>query len=356
MLYIVLTTGQCNLRCRYCGGSFPPTQVPWKIQYPTDHLRKFIADDPDPIIAFYGGEPLLNTKLIRETMKWPAKFVIQTNGTLAQKLEPEYWRRFDTVLLSIDGEKQTTDHYRGTGIHDKVIDAAKWLRAIGFKNDLIARMAVSERSDIFSDVKHLLDLNLFDHIHWQLDAIWSTNWKNFNQWCTASYMPGLNRLIRFWLEEARKGRVLGLVPFVAVLNAMIKGDKISCPPCEAGVNSLAVLTSGEVLACPIAFDAKWARLGSISNGVVAQMLGKVRIGEPCVACGYVRYCGGRCLYAHHERFWGEEGFSKVCELTIRMLTELASIKDETSNLLANKTISAAQLNYPPFNNTTEIIP
>lgn len=356
MLYIVLTTGQCNLRCKYCGGSFPANLIPWEIKYPVDRFRKFISDDPDPVVAFYGGEPLLNVKYIREAMEDSAKFVIQTNGTLVRRLEPEYWLKFDAVLLSIDGRRRLTDHYRGAGIYDRVVNAAEWLRSVGFENDLIARMAVSERSDILLDVKHLLSLNLFDHVHWQLDAVWSSSWKDFNGWCETSYMPGISRLVRLWIEEARKGRVLGLVPFIAVLKMMVKDERVSCPPCEAGVNSLSILTNGDVMACPIAFDAKWAKLGNISDGAAAQMLGRVKIGEPCVSCGYMRYCGGRCLYAHYERLWGEEGFNKICEVTAHTIDELTKIKDEVSSLLYRGVISMRQLDYPPFNNTTEIIP
>ena len=102
MLYILFTTGQCNLKCKYCGGSFPENQVPWKVKYPLSHLKNFIVSDAEPTIAFYGGEPLLNVEYIRKVMEnLPgAKFIIQTNGLLARKLELKYWARFDAILLS----------------------------------------------------------------------------------------------------------------------------------------------------------------------------------------------------------------------------------------------------------------
>ncbi|MCR6669553.1 MAG: putative peptide-modifying radical SAM/SPASM domain-containing protein, partial [archaeon YNP-WB-040] len=39
MLYILHTTGQCNLKCKYCGGSFPQKLVPWKIEYNIEDLK-----------------------------------------------------------------------------------------------------------------------------------------------------------------------------------------------------------------------------------------------------------------------------------------------------------------------------
>jgi len=358
MLYVLYTTGQCNLQCKYCGGSFPPNLVPWEIEYPFSHLRRFISGDPEPVIAFYGGEPLLNVEFVNEVMsEFPnARFVIQTNGTVVRRLDRKCWSRFDAVLLSIDGRRMVTNHYRGAKVYDRVIGSGRWLREIGYKNDLIARMTLSELGDIFLDVKHLLSLDLFDHIHWQLDVVWSSHWQDFHGWCESSYMPGISRLTRLWIEEARKGRIMGLVPFVAIMRAMIKDVELDRPPCGAGVNSLCVLTNGDVIACPIAVDVKWARLGSILVDSRAQMVNKVEINEPCVSCDHIEYCGGRCLYAHHERLWGEEGFNKICKVTIHTIDELAKIRDEVLSLLSESVISLESLDYPLFNNTTEAIP
>lgn len=76
-------------------------------------------------------------------------------------------------FFSIDGRREMTDYYRGEAVYKRVVDAAAWLKSIGVEADVIARMTVSERSDIYKDVLHLLSLNLFDHIHWQLDVVWS---------------------------------------------------------------------------------------------------------------------------------------------------------------------------------------
>jgi MoaA/NifB/PqqE/SkfB family radical SAM enzyme len=106
VLWFLLTTGACNLSCRYCGGSFSQVYSPWKPVVKAEDVAKFIAvRDPAPIVFFYGGEPLLNPQYIEDVMKAVphARFGIQTNGTLAKRLPPETWRRFSTVLLSIDG-------------------------------------------------------------------------------------------------------------------------------------------------------------------------------------------------------------------------------------------------------------
>ena len=358
MLYIVYTTGKCNLKCIYCGGSFPQDLVPWEVQYSIKDLEKFIEGDPQPIIAFYGGEPLLNPNFIMRVIDCipNAKYVIQTNGTLISNLSSKYWHKIDSVLISIDGRPSITNHYRGPNVYEKVVKAAKWLKSIGFRGDLIARMAVSEKSDIFLDVKHLIFLNLFDHIHWQMDVVWSNRWKNFDKWSNESYKPGITKLVDMWITEARKGRVLGLAPFLGILKAMIFTGKIEAPPCGAGSSAIAISTDGSIIACPIAVDVKWAYLGNIKECNWREVIDIVKIGKPCTSCTYFNYCGGRCLYAHFEKLWGEEGFKKICEITKYTIKELSKIKNEVIRLIKEKIINISELIYPKYNNTIEIIP
>jgi len=121
-------------------------------------------------------------------------FVVQTNGTLYRSLEPRYWLRFSTVLLSVDGREELTDKHRGRGVYHRVIEAAKHLRESGFKGDLVARMTVTEDTDIYLDVTHLLSTGLFTNVHWQLDVVWSDRWRSFSEWRDKSYIPRLRRL------------------------------------------------------------------------------------------------------------------------------------------------------------------
>ncbi len=284
-----------------------------------------------------------------------ARFVIQTNGLLVRKLPPAYWRRFDAVLLSIDGPEDVTDYYRGRGVYRAVLNAARWLRSeAGFRGDLIARMAVSEESDIYRDVTHLLSLGLFDHVHWQLDVVWSDRWKDFDSWLDRVYKPGLRRLVALWVREAERGRVLGIAPFKALVYAALTRTPLPAPPCGSGTEAFAISTDGRVLACPIAVYEKWAEVGSIWNSTLRD-LRRVTVGEPCTRCEYFRLCGGRCLYAYKERLWGEEGFRKVCNATAYLLDLLLDSLPVFRRLLRSK-LTLEELEYPPFNNTVEIIP
>jgi len=358
MLCYILTTGQCNLKCRYCGGSFPENLVPYRVKYSINELRNFLSDAEDLTIAFYGGEPLLNASWIVKVMdEVDAKhYVIQTNGLLIDNLDKDYWLRFNVILLSIDGIEQLTDYNRGKGVYQRVIRAVEKLRSMGYEGEIVARMTVTEMSDIYRDVGHLLSLGLFDTIHWQLDAIWSPKRGSFKSWLNGNYIPRLKQLVDMWVNELLNGKVLGIAPFKAIMSALIDDRSLGMPPCGAGWNALAINTNGDVLACPIAVDVKWARLGNIKTSTFKELLRKVEIKEPCTKCKYVRICGGRCLYAHKERLWGEEGFKMLCEASITLINSLIKAKPKVEWALKNNIISMKELRYPPFLNSIEIIP
>jgi len=358
MLCYILTTGQCNLKCGYCGGSFSQEVVPYEVKYDIDDLARFLKGVRDLAIAFYGGEPLLNPSWIKAVMDNvdADHYVIQTNGLLMDKLEDDYWRRMGTVLLSIDGDKTVTDHYRGEGVYDAVVNAASTLRSMKFRGDLVARMTVSRMSDVYRDVKHLLSTGLFDHVHWQIDAIWGPEWRGFDQWLRRSYEPGLRSLMREWVDEAISGNVAGIVPFKSIALALLSGKRLGAPPCGAGWGSLSVNTSGEVLVCPIAIDVSWSRLGSIRSSSYKDLLRNALIGEPCTNCPFYGLCGGRCLYAHHEKLWGVDGFNALCRVTMDMIKLLKGSMSIIEDKIRSGALKVSQFEYPPYMNSIEIIP
>jgi len=115
-------------------------------------------------------------------------FVIQTNGTLIDRLPRDYWLQMDAILLSRDGVEEVMDKHRGKGVYKRVVEAARRLKGMGYEGDLIARMTLTESSDVYRDVTHLLSSNLFDHMHWQLNAVWSPDMNGFKSWLFDDYM------------------------------------------------------------------------------------------------------------------------------------------------------------------------
>ena len=358
MLYIVFLTARCNLRCTYCGGSIEESVMPPEITYDIDELVEFISTDPSPSIAFYGGEPLLRADLMVEIMDRVEveHFILQTNGLLLDRVDAEYLKRFSTILVSIDGRREVTDHYRG-GVYEKVVRNVRWVRKAGYEGELIARMVATELTDIYSDVLHLLSIPEFSHVHWQIDAVWSPEslWKNFAGWVDR-YNSGISRLASYFLSRLREGEVPGIVPFLGILKAIIFQENMK-PPCGSGVDSFAITTDGRIVACPVCADLPWNQCGEISATRHEDLKrNKVKILEPCQSCRYSFACGGRCLFFNRERLWGDEGFRLVCGTSQHLIQEMMRIAPEIISLSRQGVIDVKMLYYPEYNNTTEIIP
>lgn len=358
MLYHVVLTDQCQLHCRYCGG----VDTGARISYDMEKLRRFMSRDPDAGIGFYGGEPLMALDRLEETMDTvPAKyFHLQTNGLLLPLLKEKYARRMDTILVSVDGPKETTDYYRGKGTYDLAVAGARYARSHGFSGDLVARMTVSSHSDIYRDVTHLLfhDNPRFDHVHWQLDVFWSSEdtWDDidFDQW-SVDYMKGIERLARLWVERMRRGTVLGVAPFQGIMTTLITEIPTDLR-CGAGRDAFAIRPDGTLLVCPISPDWDFAIVGDIFSKKPEDIRNIMELDEPCRSCDVRWVCGGRCMFANKTKLWGEDGFKKVCDITRHTIKTLDSYKEEVRELLDNGTITVKDLYYPVVNNGVEVIP
>ncbi|MFX0172073.1 MAG: radical SAM protein [Candidatus Hodarchaeota archaeon] len=120
LLYFIFLTHRCNLACTYCGEvEHPISSQPREISYSLLQLESFLKDDPNPIIVFYGGEPLLRIAILKKFMNRlkNTTFLLQTNGYYLDKIPFSYLNRFQAILISIDGREQITDLYRGKGTY-----------------------------------------------------------------------------------------------------------------------------------------------------------------------------------------------------------------------------------------------
>jgi putative peptide-modifying radical SAM enzyme len=251
----------------YCHGgeeSGPDSEI----QYSMDDLAAFLEKDDGIQLMLYGGEPTLRVPLIIDLMdRFPdVKFMLQTNGLLVNQIPENYIKRFHSILVSIDGTEQTTDGYRSKGVYKKVIKNVGWLREIGFDGDTVARMAVSEQSDIYRDVRHLVDLRdpSFDHVHWQLNVVWDAedNWRDFDGWIEKSYYPGVTKLTEDWVSGLEKGRVEGIVPFLPLMHTLLTGEH-SQLRCGSGLDTFAIHVDGSIGVCPISPDWEFSIVGDI---------------------------------------------------------------------------------------------
>jgi len=373
MFFHVILTTECNSQCSYCYGEalqdwdddLPGLEVdyslPKKITYPITQLKKFCVNDPYCVLTFYGGEPLLCIDEMKQIMDevQPTLFMIQTNGLLLDHLEPEYVNRFHTILVSIDGDETLTDFYRGKGTFRKVIDNLKLIKKNGFKGELIARMTVMENTDIYKQVKWLLENDefRFSSIHWQLNAgFWKTDFerRGFKKWSEESYNPGVQKLVQLWVDNMKDERVvLRLYPLLGIAESMLSGER-SLLRCGGGWINYAIQTDGHIVPCPTMWGMKDHYLGHISKTDPSK-LNRVFVAEPCTHCESLDLCGGRCLYANVMKRWNPQAYELVCN-TVRNLVEAVSREmPQIQKLIIERKVKSRDFEFIKYNGC-EIIP
>ena len=360
MHYHIILTKECNLFCSYCEGGSDTN--PKEIQYSVADLKKFLSQDSDPVIEFYGGEPLLRPKAMNGIMdSIPGRFVVQTNGQFLDRIEPQYLAKLHSVLVSIDGTKEVTDKERGKGVYERATRNAGLIRQNGFRGDLVARMTVVQGTDIYENVRHLLDTGLFDHVHWQLSfsMFWEAGEETepgIEEWI-AEYNSGISSLVRSWVGEmGRSGRVGGIVPFIGVMNSLLSGKK-SRLRCGSGIDFFSVMPDGRISACPVSVDFDFSMIGSIFKNSPSSLCDVVAFGEPCSSCDIFDVCGGRCLFVNKSQgLLREGGYPLICSTVRHLVKELNAALPEVRTLIEKGSVARSDFEYPELNNGCEIIP
>lgn len=369
----MLVTTKCDLKCRYCyekscddiGSEFGQFKidfdVPEYITYKIDILKKFLEKDPKPIIIFYGGEPLLNIPKIKEIMDnlKASQFNIQTNGLHLGKLEPDYINRLNTIFVSIDGKETITDHYRGKGVYIKVIENIKKIIKNGFEGEIVARMTVMEETNLYENIRWLLKNSdySFNSIHWQIDAgFWKNDFdkRNFGEWVKSNYNPEIKKLVKFWVNTMeKKGQVQRLYPLLGVMQSLLLEEK-NLLRCGSGWINFSIQTNGYIIPCPSMSGMRDYYIDHIKTAHPLK-LEKNYVTQPCIDCGILNECGGRCLYANITKQWSNENYDLVCRTVRNLVQTLKSEKKKIEELILEEKISLSDFNHLKYN-SCEIIP
>ena len=372
MHYHLLVNDQCNLHCRYCKGNIfrpdlcdtwrgLPTSCEAEMTYPLEVLEHFLRKDPDPILTFYGGEPLMSVPAICDIMdriSW-GKFMLHTNGTLMDRIDPDYLHAMHSILVSIDGREKVHDNHRGRGSYRLVMENCRLLDETGYEGELIARMTVTEDTDIFQDVIHLTDneIHPFSAINWQLNANFYSDYesRNFGEWVSGSYIPGLWNLAEEWARQMENdGRVCMWYPFVDTMQDLLEGKASASLRCGSGFANYSILPDGNIAPCPCMRGMEEYYAGHISDADPMN-LPHISVEGECQGCDEYDFCGGRCLYSNILHPWPPEGRRWIYH-TVRALHEtVANMQDNVQGLIGAGRISMDQFAHQKYHGC-EIIP
>lgn len=365
MFYHIILTEKCNSRCTYCyekslkefenglekKWDFEETPIDSNVDI--NKLKEFIDKDNDSKIIFYGGEPLLELEKIKNIMdNIQSKFYLQTNGKLLPTIPEKYLKRISKILISIDGTKERTDKNREKGNYDLVLKNIKKIRKKDFLGEIVARMTIIS-PDINEQIKHLINLNIFDSFHWQLDAGFFKN--DFNESFekfAKEYNKSVSKLIDYWIDKISSGKVLKIYPFLGIFESLYYGTKTKLR-CGSGYSNYTITTHGKISACPIMNSIKDFYCGDLNSN--PKELKQIHCGEPCLSCEHYDLCGGRCLYSNYTKLWPKEGEKLICSTIIHLIEEIRKKIPEIKELIEKEIINEEDFGYEKYFGP-EIIP
>ncbi len=169
----------CNMTCSYCfaeKGAFGGTKslMTREVAFKgIDFLIQSSGSRKNCEVDFFGGEPLLNFPLIRETVDYARNkgkesgkefsFTLTTNGVLLDMEAMDYLDQEDfSVVLSLDGRREINDRVRtlkGKGTYDGLVP--KYLSFVEkreHKGYYIRGTYTRYNLDFSEDLKHLAEL------------------------------------------------------------------------------------------------------------------------------------------------------------------------------------------------------
>ena len=157
---IASITSQCNLRCAGCYSRCNHATVdgePVRQLTGTEWARVF--DEAEELgvsfILLAGGEPMLRRDVIEEAgKKQNILFPVFTNGAFMDKKYFDLLDRSRNLIpiLSIEGEKETTDARRGSGVYDRLVSNMDELQQRGMIFGASVTVTTQNIQEVTSDV------------------------------------------------------------------------------------------------------------------------------------------------------------------------------------------------------------
>ena len=303
-------TYSCNLSCTYCyaqqgtyGG--PSVQMKWEVaKQAVDFLIRELQDAENIRISFFGGEPLLNFKLIKKVVPYARnqaaaagksiRFGMTTNGVmLTDQIRTYLHDSGIRYMVSMDGPKTMHDKLRRTKNNTPTFDLIENnIRRASEEGSAVAVRATYADANV-----HLREfygaLNSLPISNGFVSHASGQGEEFFNA-MAAQNEEILSEELAYFEEQGE----LRFSPFLKHIEQVELGERRSYG-CGGGRNFLAVTPDGGVYFCHrFALDDRFKH-GNVWDGLnlnpqESTRAQSVEEREPCRSCWARHHCGGQC--------------------------------------------------------------
>ena len=330
---VVNVANKCNLHCTYCyepeeakyGAA--PVEMDWDTaQTSVDFLFQKAGNNPEVNLIFFGGEALLNFKLMRRIVAYAEEkghaekkkvdFSITTNGTLLTDTVIDFFQqhRFG-ITISMDGPKELHDKRRsfltsnGTrkGSYEVIQPRLERLFERYTARPVVARVTVTKDAiDIVGTYEHLSGLGFFEV---GFSPVTAKNGEEYGLEPADLHqvLAGFRELGSLYAERAAQNRYTGFSNLSTLLTDIHVGTN-KFFPCGAGLGLLDVDGNGDVYLCHRFPGTEEHKYGNVKDGLeydrLNAFINNAHLGKKtvCQTCWVRGLCGGGCYHEAMTQF------------------------------------------------------
>ena len=311
----IFVTQGCNLRCIYCygdGGEYNDKGVmdletgKDSIKYAIENCRR-----DNICITFFGGEPLINFKLVKELVEYSKElakgnkkkleFAITTNATLVdEKISKFFKENKFSITVSIDGNAEIHNQNRyyinKVGSYDDTVKGIKLL--LKYNNSVSARATANPKNMNFIKTQEALEKIGVKKIYISPSINLFTTEESYKR-LKNQYLELIDKFTKL-INDDKYEEAKRIYTVFKTLGQIHRGgfrEKF----CGAGVNLIAVDRQGNLYPCHRFVGNKQYIIGNVYCGVNKDKYQKgvrdeltLKNRNKCDECWAYAICGGGC--------------------------------------------------------------
>ncbi|HHW90314.1 MAG TPA: thioether cross-link-forming SCIFF peptide maturase [Clostridiales bacterium] len=339
---------RCNLRCKYCfaqEGSYGGKAMDMSAKIARlaiDFLIKHSGSRRNLEADFFGGEPLLNFEVVKDTVQYALaqaqkakksfRFTITTNGTIYNAEQIKFINdNMSNVVISIDGRKDTHNFHRsfggGQGSYEKALKFAQDFRHIRDEGEYYIRGTFTSRNlDFVADVLSINDSG-FDQISIEPVVLPQEHPLAIRQEHIDAINQEYEKLAREYLKRRKSDKWFNFFHFMIDFEGG-PCEKKRVSACSAGNEYIAVAPDGLIYPCHQFVGNQDFVLGDLKKWDTTQIMplnqdirrkfqaSNIHSKPKCQDCFAKYYCSGGCA-ANNHNYNGDinEPLDIMCRIT-----------------------------------------
>ena len=309
---MLITTANCNIACSYCYVkkeseynymSLETAKKAIKAAYEGYQKSDGFKADKPFLVAFFGGEPLLDKQFIRDVVAFAKShigknvaFDVSTNGIL---LDDDFLaflvdEKFN-IGISLDGIRENHNKYR-CGSYDAVVAAIKKIHASGLFYEIKYCPFPDDFSTVFEGVKAIKELGVRRLLMWPVMD--SGGWTQE----TADELVKQYNMISDWLlENVEADRMLEfqLQSWEIMMMRIIEGHHTRFQSCVLGKDKFSVNWNGDLILCQGFTTIPEGIIGHIDTGIDIEKVNglyqdNTLMPPQCESCETNIFCSRQC--------------------------------------------------------------